>query len=175
MDVALLKTLELYKPVVAAVNGWALAGGTELLQATDIRVASTNARFGLSEAKRGIVPGGGSMARLARQVPWCVAMEILLTGDDISADDALRVGLVNRVVPPDRLLPEAQRYADVLAANGPLALQAIKESVIRSSGVPIAEAFAIEAELSARVLASEDAREGPRAFVEKRPARFTGR
>ncbi len=173
--VALLRPFELYKPIVAAVNGYALAGGCEILQATDIRIASRTASFGLSEAQRGLVPGGGSMVRLARQVPYCKAMEILLLGDRMPAEEAHRIGLVNEVVEPERVLPRALEVAERLARNGPLALRKIKEAVLRTSGEPLARAHEIENECSAVVLASEDAREGPRAFMEKRAPVFTGR
>ena len=174
MMTALLKPFELYKPIVAAVNGYALAGGCEILQATDIRIASTRARFGLSEVKRGLVPGGGSMVRLARQIPHCKAMEILMIGDALDAREAHRIGLVNEVVEPDALLPRAEEIARKLAANGPLALRKIKEAVLRTSGLPLDEAYAVENECAAVVMQSKDAREGPRAFMEKREPVFTG-
>lgn len=172
---ALLRPFELYKPIVAAVNGYALAGGCELLQATDIRIAAKTASFGLSEAKRGLVPGGGSMVRLARQVPYCKAMEILLLGERIPAEEAWRIGLVNEIVEPHELMPRAEEVARKLAANGPLALAKIKEAVWRTSGVPLERAHEIEGECAADVMRSEDAREGPRAFMEKREPVFTGR
>lgn len=175
MSTALLRPFELYKPIISAVNGFALAGGCELLQATDIRIASTNASFGLTETQRGLVPGAGSMVRLPRQIPYCKAMEILMTGDAISAEDALSIGFINDVVPPDRLLPRAMEFADRLKRNAPVAVAAIKEAVLRTSGVPLEEAYGIEAEISARVTQTEDAREGPRAFMEKREPVFTGR
>lgn len=174
VPVALLKPFALYKPIVAAVNGAALAGGCEILQATDIRIASRTASFGLSEAKRGLVPGGGSMVRLARQVPHCKAMEILLLGDAMPAEEAHRIGLINEVVEPDEVLPRAREVARRLARNGPLALRKIKEAVLRTSGVPLDRAYEIENECSAAVMASKDAREGPRAFMEKREPVFTG-
>ena len=171
---SLLKGFELYKPIVAAVNGRALAGGMELLQATDIRVASSDAVFGLTEAQRGLVPGGGSMVRLCRQIPWARAMEILLLGETITADEALDIGLINAVVAPDQVMASAHEYADRLAANGPLAVQKIKEAAWRTSGLPIDEAHAIENDLAAEVMMTRDAREGPRAFMEKRRPDFTG-
>ena len=174
VPIALLKPFELYKPIIAAVNGYALAGGCEILQATDLRIASRTASFGLSEAQRGLVPGGGSMVRLARQVPHCKAMEILLTGDRMPAAEAHRIGLVNEVVEPERVLPHAEEIAARLAKNGPLALRKIKEAVLRTSGEPLARAYEIENECSAVVMASKDAREGPRAFMEKREPVFTG-
>jgi enoyl-CoA hydratase len=175
MSTALLRPFELYKPIVAAINGFALAGGSELLQATDIRIASTHASFGLTETQRGLVPGAGSMVRLPRQVPWCKAMEILMTGDPVSAEDALAMGFVNEVVPPERLMPRALEFADRLKRNAPLAVAAVKEAALRTSGLPLEQAFAIEAEISGRVTATEDAREGPRAFMEKREPVFRGR
>ncbi len=174
VPVALLKPFELYKPIIAAVNGYALAGGCEILQATDLRVASRTASFGLSEAQRGLVPGGGSMVRLARQVPHCKAMEILLLGERMSAEEAYRIGLVNEVVEPDLVMPRAEAWAERLARNGPLALRKIKEAVLRTSGEPLARAYEIENECSAVVMASKDAREGPRAFMEKREPVYTG-
>jgi enoyl-CoA hydratase/carnithine racemase len=174
VSIALLKPFELYKPIIAAVNGYALAGGCELLSATDLRVASRTASFGLSEAQRGLVPGGGSMVRLARQVPHCKAMEILLLGDRMPAAEAHRIGLVNEVVEPEDVLSRAEAIAARLAKNGPLALRKIKEAVLRTSGLPLTRAYEIENECSAVVMASKDAREGPRAFMEKREPVFTG-
>ncbi len=173
-QIALLRPFELYKPIIAAVNGYALAGGCEILQATDIRIASSTASFGLAEAKRGLVPGGGSMVRLPRQIPYCKAMEILLLGERIPAEEAWRVGLINEVVEPERLLPRAEEIAQQLARNGPLALRKIKEAVLRTSGLPLEQAHEIENECSVAVMQSRDAREGPRAFMEKRDPVFTG-
>lgn len=175
MSTALLRPFELYKPIVAAINGVAVAGGTEILQSTDIRIASRTATFGLSEAQRGLVPGGGSMVRLPRQVPYCKAMEILLLGDRISAEEAHRIGFVNEVVEPEALMSRAFAVADRLARNAPLALRAIKETVIRTSGLPLEEAYGVEHRLSAGVVSSADAREGPRAFMEKREPVWKGR
>ncbi len=171
---ALLRPFELYKPIVAAVNGFAVAGGAEILQATDIRVASTDASFGLAEAQRGLVPGGGSMVRLPRQIAYCKAMEILLLGDRISAEEAHRIGLINEVVSPEELMPRAFAFAKRLVRNAPLSLRAIKQAVLRTSGRPLEEAHAIENEISAKVMVSRDAREGPSAFMEKREPVFTG-
>ena len=174
MATALLRPFELYKPIVAAINGYALAGGSEILQSTDIRIASSRSSFGLSEAQRGLVPGGGSMVRLPRQIPYCKAMEILLLGDRISATEAHRIGFVNEVVAPENLMPRALEIAGRLARNAPLALRAIKEAVIRTSGMPLDEAYRVEHELSAPVMRSKDAREGPKAFMEKREQVFKG-
>jgi enoyl-CoA hydratase len=163
------------KPIVAAVRGVCVAGGTELLQATDIRIASEDAKFGLPEPRWGLFPAGGSTVRLPRQIPYCRAMEILLTGELITADEALRIGLVNRVLPSAEVLDAAHAVAERIARNGRIAVQAIKQSALETSGVPLAEAFAIEARHSRRALSTEDSVEGPLAFSEKREPRFTGR
>lgn len=175
MQVAMLREFELYKPVVAAINGFCIAGGMEMIQATDIRVAATTASFGLQEAKWGLFPVGGSTVRLARQIPYALAMEILLTGERVSAEEAWRIGLVNRVVPPERVLATAEAYARILVENGPLAVRKIKEAVLRTWGKPLPEALATEQLLAGEVFLSRDAREGPRAFKEKRKPRFQGR
>ncbi|HEU4427164.1 MAG TPA: enoyl-CoA hydratase-related protein [Myxococcota bacterium] len=175
MQTALMKEFALEKPLIAAINGDALAGGFELMLACDLRVAVSHARFGLTEVQRALVPGGGSMVRLARQMPWARAMEILLTGDPIPAETALQLGLVNRLVAPAELVPAVEALASRLARNGPLALRAIKRTALETSGVPLADAFAIEARNSAVVMRSADALEGPRAFAEKRPPIYRGR
>lgn len=171
---AVLRGFELYKPVIAAVNGRALGGGTELTGACDLRVAAAHAVFGTPEAKVGLLPGGGSLTRLPRQIPWAKAMEILMIGDPFSAEDALAMGFVNYVVPREELMAKAHDLAARLARNGPLAVRKIKEGIVRASGETIERGLAIENEVSAAVMASRDAREGPRAFQEKRPPRFTG-
>lgn len=164
----------LSKPVIAAVHGICVAGGTELLQATDIRIASEEARFGLPEPRWGLLPAGGSTVRLARQIPYCHAMEILLTGQMIDAEQALAIGLVNRVVAKDEVEMVARDFAERIAANGKLAVREIKRSVIESSGLGLREGFAIESNHARRVFASADAVEGPLAFSEKRRPQFTG-
>lgn len=175
MDNALLRKFELYKPVIAAVPGFALAGGTEILQATDIRIATPNASFGLSEPKRGIVPAGGSLTRLQRQIPYAKAMEILLIGDSISAEEAHRIGLINEIVPPEQLMDRAIEVANKIAENGPVAVRKIKEALIRSNGQPLEEAYRIESECAMMAMLTEDAVEGPKAFMEKRKPNFTGK
>ena len=174
-NVALLRGFELYKPVIAAVNGFCLAGGTELIEATDIRIAAQHATFGLTEVKRAIIPAAGSMVRLPKQVPFCKAMEILLVGDSISAEEACRIGLVNYVVPQEKLMETAEEFARKIAENGPLAVRKIKETVLKALGRPVEEGYALEDEAVRVVIRSEDAREGPRAFVEKRKPRYLGR
>jgi enoyl-CoA hydratase len=172
---AILRGFALYKPLIAAVNGSALGGGTEMTNACDLRVAAEHAVFGTPEAKVGLLPGGGSISRLPRQIPYAKAMEMLLVGRPFSAREALDMGLLNYVVPRAELMDRAFALADQLASNGPLAVRKIKEGVLRSSGLPLDRALEIENEVSAAVMTSQDAREGPRAFAEKRAPRFTGR
>jgi enoyl-CoA hydratase len=171
----ILRGFELYKPVIAAVNGRALGGGTEMTNACDLRVAAEHAVFGTPEARVGLLPGGGSLTRLPRQVPYAKAMEMLMIGDPFTAQEALEMGLLNYVVPADRLLPRALELAERLAENGPLAVRKIKEGILRGSGLPLDQAYEVENEVSAAVMQSQDAREGPRAFKEKRKPRFTGK
>jgi enoyl-CoA hydratase len=171
---AILRGFELYKPVIAAVNGRALGGGTELTNAVDLRVAAEHASFGTPEAKVGLLPGGGSLTRLPRQIPYCRAMEMLMIGDTFSAREALEMGLLNYVVPGSQLMDKALELAGKLAANGPLAVQKVKEGIVRSSGLSLAQAYQVENEVSAAVMQSKDAREGPRAFKEKRKPNFIG-
>lgn len=166
---ALLRHYQLRKPLIAAVEGWAVAGGTEILQATDIRVAGEGAKFGVFEARRGLFPLGGSTVRLRRQIPFTVAMDLLLTAREVSAEEALRIGLIGRVVPDGQALDEALRVADVINANGPLAVEAIKRSVRESEGLPEVDALKIELEIGMPIFATEDAKEGQKAFAEKRP------
>lgn len=172
---ALMRHYRVKKPLIAAVEGTALGGGTEILQATDIRIAGAGARFGLTEARWGLFPLGGSTVRLRRQIPYTHAMEMLLTGKTLTAEEAARIGLIGRVVEEGGALAEARRVADVIAANGPLAVQAIKRSVIEGEGLTEAEALAKELEIGWPILKTEDAKEGPRAFMEKRKADFKGR
>jgi enoyl-CoA hydratase len=171
----LLRNFEVTKPIIAAVKGYCVAGGTEMLQATDIRVAADDARFAIAEVKHSLFPMGGSTVRLARQIPFCNAMEILLTGEQFSAADALRMGLINKVVPAKRVMEEARRYAGVICENGPIAVQAVKRSVLACLGVPTAKALELELEIGIPASMSEDAREGTKAFKEKRKPVFQGR
>jgi len=172
---ALLKGRRLTKPLIAAVEGAAIAGGTEILQATDIRIAGAGARFGISEARWGLFPLGGSAVRLVRQIPYAVAADLLLTGRHIGADEALRIGLIGEVVPDGQALGRALEIAEQIASNGPLAVQAILRTIRETEGMPEDQAFEIEARIGMAVFGSADAREGPRAFAEKRQPRFTGR
>jgi enoyl-CoA hydratase len=174
LDKVMLKGEPLCKPVIAAINGRALGGGTELLQATDIRIAAEHATFGLPEPQVGVVPGAGSMVRLARQLPWAHAMRILLGGEPVDAGQALTMGLVSEVVSGDALLSRAEYYADNVCRQAPLALQAIKRTALETHTLPWAEAFRYEMEQAGLVMMSRDAREGPRAFKERRPPEFVG-
>ena len=170
-----LRGFALDKPVIAALNGACLAAGTELLLATDIRVAANHATFGLPEVTRGLVPFAGSMVRLPRQIAWCQAMELMLTGATITAQEAQRIGLVNHVVAAADVLTKAQEIARRIAENGPLAVRAIKRTALATSGIALDAAYRLEDDAWRTVLASDDAKEGPRAFIDKRPPRFSGR
>ena len=171
----LLKGRRLSKPLIAAVEGPAIAGGTEILQACDIRVAGASARFGVSEARWGLFPLGGSAVRLPRQIPYTVAADLLLTGRHITAAEALSIGLIGHVVPDGQALEAALEIAAAIAANGPVAVRAILRVIRETEGMAENEAFALEAKVGMAVFASEDAREGPRAFAEKRRPEFRDR
>jgi enoyl-CoA hydratase len=162
------------KPVVAAVNGFALGGGCELALACHVRLASENASLGTPEVKLGLICGYGGTQRLPRLVGRGAALEILLTGERVSAEEALRLGLVNRVVPRDQLLPEAEALVRKMIANGPLALRATLEAVHGGLDRPLADAQEGEAQLFGELCASADAAEGTRAFLEKRAPKFQG-
>jgi enoyl-CoA hydratase len=163
---------QIYKPIIAAINGACIAGGVEMIAGTDLRIAAEHATFSLGEVRWGLIPMGGSHIRLPRQVPWAIAMELLLTGQPIDARRAYDVGMVNAVVPKEALMPAAIRLAETICQNGPLAVRTAKEIAVRSLGLEAG--FVLERELGGRVLASEDAREGPRAFSEKRAPKFKG-
>src|SRR6476469_10382682 len=170
----LLTGRRLTKPLIAAVEGPAVAGGTEILQACDIRVAGESARCGVSEARWGLLPLDGSALRLPRQIPYTVAADLLLTGRHITAAEALEIGLIGHVVPDGRALGRALEIAEQIAANGPVAVRAILRAIRETEGMPENDAFAAEARIGMAVFGSEDAKEGPRAFAEKRPPRFRG-
>ena len=156
-------------------EGPAVAGGTEILQATDVRVAGESARFGVSEACWGLFPLGGSAVRLPRQIPYTVAADLLLTGRHITAAEALEIGLIGHVVPDGQALGRALEIAEQIAANGPVAVRAILRAIRETEGMPENDAFAAEARIGMAVFGSEDAKEGPRAFAEKRRPQWKGR
>lgn len=174
-DQILNRGIELWKPVIAAVNGYCLGGGVTLLLATDIRIAAEGSTFGLSEVKRGIIAANGGTQRVIAQLPYPIAMEMLLTGEPISAEDAAKWGLINKVVPKAELMPTAMAYARKLAALAPLALQAAKELAIRSRNVDLSTGLRIEQLVSNLLRQTDDSKEGARAFAEKRPPAFEGR
>jgi len=167
-NMILNRGLDVWKPVIAAVNGYCLAGGMTLLFATDIRIAATHAVFEISEVKRGILPGNGGTQRALRQLPYAIAMEMLLLGRRLTAEEALAYGLVNRVVPLTDLMATAETYARKLCENGPLALRAVKELAVRSQSVPLEHGLRLEESFQEFLRTTEDAKEGPRAFAEKR-------
>lgn len=170
---ALLRNFDPETPVIAAINGHGIAGGMEILQGTDIRVSVPEARFGVQEVKWAIFPAGGSTVRLPVQLPYAKAMELLLTGDLITAEEALELGFLNYVT--DDPMAKAMQIADKIAANGPLAVRAIRHSVKQCLGKPESEALRLENEISAPIFQTEDAREGPKAFMEKRQPLYKGR
>jgi enoyl-CoA hydratase len=169
---ALLRHYQPGKPLIAAVEGVAIAGGTELLQATDIRIAGESARFGVSEARWSLYPMGGSAVRLRRQVPYTLAAEILLTGKHLTAHEAWRIGLIGHVVPDGQALDKAREIAATICDNGPLAVEAILRTLRDTDGMTEREALAHEFSYGQAVFQSEDAKEGPRAFAEKRKPNF---
>jgi enoyl-CoA hydratase len=171
-----LKGFDIFKPIVAAVNGHCIAGGMELLGGTDIRVASDKATFSISEVRRGLFAGGGTTARLPRQLNWPAAMELLLVGEDISAERAKAIGLVNQIAPPERLIEAAYAWAEKIAANAPIAVQATKKSALLGfRAASLDEAYRIEDMCHDWVYTSEDAQEGATAFLERRKPCWRGR
>ena len=172
---AVLRDVALYKPVIAAVGGPCVAGGMEMLGGVDIRISTPEATFGVMEPKRGLFAGGGTTVRLPRQLAFPAAMEFLLTAERFPASRALELGLLNEIVPADELLDRARAWAGRINANGPLAVRATKESVMRGLALDLEGAYRLEMEISRGVFQSEDAKEGPLAFVEKRPPVWKGR
>lgn len=162
------------KPVISAINGYALGGGTELLLATDIRFAADNARFGLPEITLGIIPGAGGTQRLIRQVPLCRAKEIMFSGQHFSAETALDIGLINRIVPKDQLIDETLKFAEVVAAKSPLILKILKRTLADGAEMTLASGLAHEKIMASIVFDSRDAHEGCSAFLEKRQPSFNG-
>jgi enoyl-CoA hydratase/carnithine racemase len=166
---------QIWKPFIAAIHGYCLGGGLELALTCDLRIAAEDARFGLPEIKVGVIPGGGGMSRLPRFVPRAKAAEILLTGQHIDVQEAYRIGLVNKVVPLDQLMPTARQWADTICQSGPLQVRAVKEAMLRGYNMPLEESLKLEREISNRLRTSDDYMEGVRAFIEKRKPNWKGR
>jgi enoyl-CoA hydratase/carnithine racemase len=164
--------LDLWKPLIAAINGVALGGGLEIALACDIRVAVEGARLGTPEVTLGLIPGWGGTQRLPRMVPWCKAAELVLMGKPIDAQEAYRIGLVNKVVPPEALMTTAKAWAEIICQAGPLAVRSAKEAMIRGASMPLNDGIVLERALLSYVLGSEDFVEGTAAFAEKRKPDF---
>lgn len=167
-----MRGLELWKPLVAAINGLALGGGLEIALACDIRIASEKARFGLPEVTLGLIPGWGGTQRLPRMIPWCKAAELLLMGRLMDAQEAYRIGLVNTVVAPEAVLPTAREWAEVICRAGPLAVRAAKEAMVVGTSLSLEEGLRLENALEAYMSHTEDFIEGTTAFVEKRKPNY---
>ena len=163
-----MRGLELWKPLIAAINGMALGGGLEIALSCDIRIASEKARLGVPEVTLGLIPGWGGTQRLPRVVPWCKAAEMLFTGKPVDAQEAYRIGLVNRVVPPEEVMSAAMEMAASICQAGPLAVRAAKEAMIRGSGMTLEDGLRLENSLEGYCVHTEDFTEGTTAFVEKR-------
>jgi enoyl-CoA hydratase/carnithine racemase len=164
----IMRGFELWKPLIAAINGLAVGGGLEIAMACDIRIASENARLGTPEVNLGLMPGWGGTQRLPRMVPWCKAAEILLTGRVIDAEEAYRIGLVNKVVPQNEVMPTAKEWAQVICQAAPLAVRAAKEAMVRGYSMSLEDGLRLENSLVGYLLGTEDFSEGTKAFVEKR-------
>lgn len=171
---ALLRHHRLSKPLIAAVEGYAVAGGTEILQATEIRVGAESSTYGIAEVRRGLFPLGGSTVRLRRQIAETVAAELLLTGRFVSAQEAKAIGLIGHVVPDGQALAKAKEIAAQISENGPLAVQAVLRSLRETEGLSEVDGLARELEIGQPIFATKDAMEGPTAFAEKRKPHFTG-
>jgi enoyl-CoA hydratase/carnithine racemase len=171
---AVLRNIDLWKPIIAAINGYCLAGGLELALACDIRVASDNASFALTEVTRGIIPGNGGTQILPRVVPLGMALELMFTGERIGADEAYRVGLVNRVVPQPELMAAAMALAERINESAPISVRLVKEAALKGLDLPLMDGLRMESLFSMFVHTTDDAREGPRAFAEKRKAVYKG-
>jgi len=164
--------LEVWKPLVAAVNGYAFGGGLEIALACDIRIASENARLGTPEVTLGLIPAWGGTQRLPRMIPWCKAAELVLMGKQIDAQEAYRIGLVNKVVPLEELMSTAREWAEALCQAGPLAVRAAKEAMVRGASMTLEDGLRLENALVANIFSSEDFIEGTSAFSEKRKPDF---
>jgi enoyl-CoA hydratase/carnithine racemase len=165
---SIMRGLDMWKPLIAAVNGLALGGGLEIALACDIRIASEKARFGTPEVTLGLIPGWGGTQRLPRMLPWCKAAELLLMGRPIDAQEAYRIGLVNKVVPREQVMPTAREWAETICQAGPLAVRAAKEAMVRGSSMPLEDGLQLENELFNCIMGTDDYAEGITAFNEKR-------
>jgi len=173
-----MRGLEIWKPLIAAINGLALGGGLEIALACDLRIASENARLGTTEVTLGLIPGWGGTQRLPRMVPWCKAAEMVLTGRLIDAQEAYRIGLVNEVVLPEEVMPKAREWAKVISETAaPLAVRAAKEAMVRGCSLTLEEGLRLENSLEAYLMGTEDFNEGLTAFTEKprRPPAYQGK
>ncbi len=175
LPASLMRGLDITKPLVAAVNGMALGGGLELVLACDIRIAADNASFGTPEVSLGLIPAWGGTQRLPRQISWCHAAEMLLTGKTIDAFEAHRIGLINRVVPQKELLSTAKEWAEMLCNSAPLAVRAAKEAMVKGTSLPFDEGLELEDALETYLKGTEDYFEGIKAFTEKRKPFYRAR
>jgi len=167
-----MRGMELYKPLIAAINGMALGGGLEIALSCDIRIAAENARFGAPEVNLGLIPGWGATQRLPRLIPWAKAAEILLTGRPIDAQEAYRIGLINKVVSQDKLMSTAKEWAEVICQASPLGVRAAKQAMLKGYSLPLEEGLRLESSLFEHLLDTEDFAEGTAAFTEKRKPNF---
>jgi len=165
---SIMRGLDIWKPLIAAINGLTLGGGLEIVLACDIRIASEKARFGTPEITLGLIPGWGGTQRLPRMLPWCKAAELLLMGRPIDAQEAYRIGLINKVVPQEQVMPTAKEWAEVICQAEPLAVRAAKEAMIRGSGMTLDDGLRLENSLNSYLFGTEDFTEGITAFSEKR-------
>jgi enoyl-CoA hydratase/carnithine racemase len=172
---SIMRGLEMWKPLIAAINGMALGGGLELALACDIRIAADSARLGTTEVNLGLIPGWGGTQRLPRVIPWCKAAELLLMGRPIDAEEAYRIGLVNKVVPQAEVMATAKEWAEVICKAAPLAVRSAKEAMLRGAAMTLEEGLKLESALVAYVMDTEDFAEGTRAFVEKRKPNYQGK
>lgn len=175
MPPTIVRGMELWKPVIGAINGVALGGGCEIALACDLRIASEKASFGTPEVKLGLIPGWGGTQRLPRVIPLARAAEVLLTGQAIDAQEAYRLGLVNKVVPAAQLMPAAQEMAETISKNGPLAVRAAKEALVKTKSLSLEEGLRLEWTLFSNLFLTEDFKEGTGAFLEKRKPNFQGK
>lgn len=170
----IMRGLNIWKPIIAAVNGLALGGGLELALACDIRIAAENARFGTPEVSLGLIPGWGGTQRLPRMVPWCKAAELVLMGAPIDAEEAYRIGLINKVVDREELMSTAQEWAAKICENGPVAVRAAKEAMARGMNMSLDDGLRLEESIFTGLTTTEDFKEGLSAFAEKRKAQYKG-